>query len=169
MASGDGERVERLARERIAAAVDDAEPQGELLAASLGLPETARSRALAVKRGPGRPPGARNRRSESLAQQVERLFGSPVLRAAALAMMPVDELAAALGCKPFEAVQEQRLWLGMLLPYVASRMPIAVDVTNHKVVQLTIVDADGAALAVDGGAVEIVPFQGVSDGADEAV
>ena len=164
--------VDAVARARIADAVDDVSPQGELLAvqASLGLPVTVASEALVAKRGPGRPVGARNKRTESLAAQVERLFGNPVMRAAALASMPVDELAAALGCKPLEAVQEQRLWLAMMLPYVAARMPIAVDVTNHKVVSLTIVDG-----VPDGGTgdaseiVGVVEFQRVSDGADEPV
>lgn len=57
MASDVPDLVDALARDRIAAAVEDVEPQGELLALqqSLGLPVTEASRAMAAKRGPGRP------------------------------------------------------------------------------------------------------------------
>lgn len=168
------DRIDAIARSRISDAVDEACPQGELLAVmdDLGLPENVDVvlvRELQERRRAGRPPGARNRRSESLAAQVERLFGNPVLRAAALATMPVQELAAALGCKPFEALQEQRLWLSTVLPYVAARMPIAVDVTNHRVVNLTIVDGTEAVEHDASDVVEVVDYQRVSDEPDAAV
>ena len=161
MPVGQDDRIDAIARDQIREAIDDAEPQRELVAlqAELGLPETLKLAALREKRGPGRPAGARNRRTESLATQVERLFGNPVLRAAALAMMPVEDLAISLGVRTIDALQEQRLWLAMVLPYVAARMPIAVDVTNQKVVHLTIVD--GEAESVEDQQVIVVPVDAV--------
>ena len=133
----DDDRLDELARDRLAMTVAEEVRQGELLALEdqLGLPKRQEVRE---KRGPGRPPGARNKRTESLAAQVERLFGNPVLRAAALATMPIDEMVQQLGINALEAVQEQRLWLAMLLPYVAARMPVSDKVT--------VMNPDGSAL-----------------------
>jgi hypothetical protein len=168
------DRVDALARERIAAAVAEQCPQAEmveLLAVqdALGLPNQHQVEVLRERRKAGRPPGARNKRTETLTAQVDRLFGNPVLRAAALAMMPVDELAASLGVRPMEALQEQRLWLGLVLPFVAARMPIAVDVNNRQVVNLTIVDMPADGDGSQSSVVEVLEYQAVSEAPNETV
>ena len=132
--------LEDVARDQLGAAIEAVDGQGELLElrSSLGLPEAA----LPAPRRPGRPTGSRNKRAESLVAQAEHLFGSPVLRALAVAMMPIEELAKRLDIKPMEALQEQRLWLSTVLPYVAKRQPVAVDLSVTGEVEVrTIPDA----------------------------
>lgn len=118
--------------------VTDAWPtQGDLL----GLPAVPESAAAAIeRRKAGRPAGARNRRSEDVAEEVIARLGDPLLRQAAVATMDAEELAKRLGCTLLEAIQEQRLSAMLVLPYLHRKMPIAVDVRAQRVVQLTIVD-----------------------------
>ena len=54
------------------------------------------------------------------------------------------DLAALLGCSLFEAMQEKRLAAIGVLPYIAARQPIAIDLTRHNVVHLTIQEASEA-------------------------
>lgn len=55
-----------------------------------------RLRAQNAKRGPGRPLGSVNKRSEQLAKLVIQEFGDPVLGGAALYAMPLDQLCEML-------------------------------------------------------------------------
>ena len=137
---GDGTRT---AVEAVLAAGEDwdeAEPELDL---GLPAPTTAAGRTLVEeRRGPGRPKGARNKRT---AQTVERLlsrFEDPRAVLLAIAQTPVDELAATLGCSALQALQERRLAAIGVLPYVAQRQPISVDVTNRQVVHLTIIEGE---------------------------
>jgi hypothetical protein len=54
--------------------------------------------------------------------------------------MPVEELAASLGCSRLEAWAEIRQCATALAPYLHSRAPIAVNLTDHKRYTLVIVD-----------------------------
>ncbi len=131
-----------IGAERVAAVMS---PQGEFL----GLPKLQPDQALAVTRKrAGRPVGARNRRAEEVAAFVIRRLGDPLLHQAAIATMDVVELAARRGCSALEAGQEKRLAAMVVLPYLHRRKPLAVDLTNHRVVHLTITDG-GAASAPD--------------------
>jgi len=161
--------LEQVAQERVDAAVDQ---QFDLL----GLPplDPANSRhASVIQRKAGRPPGARNRRQEDVARWVVEQLGDPLVRQAAIAAMPVEELAARLGCSVYEAFQEQRLAAALVLPYVHQRQAIAVDVRNTKVVHLTIVEGVSVPVEPDGmtifGDVEIVENQQDSEGDHEPV
>lgn len=125
------------------------------------------------KRPVGRPPGRRNVRTQRIAEFILSTVGDPAVELARMGMLGVDNLAAALGCSRAEAIVEKRLCLIAVLPYVHSRMPIAVDVRDHKVVSLTIVEgptsgsdaANDAGITVLDGVAEIVANQGVDDGA----
>lgn len=98
----------------------------------------------------GRPPGARNKRTLEMAQYLLSRYRSPLEGLLALANARVDELAVSLGCTKFEAMQEKRLAWMAALPYCHSKMPIAVDVTNRKIVRLIIEDdGDGAVMEGD--------------------
>lgn len=137
----------------------------------VGLPQTPKLVAVRERRAKaGRPPGARNKREEAVAAWVLERIGDPLLAQAAVAVMPVEELAAAAGCTVMEALVERRLAAAVVLPYLHSRRPLDVQVSEHKVVRLTIVDGTG-----DGGggdAVEIVGVvenQEVGGGDDGAV
>jgi hypothetical protein len=169
MASGDrAAEIEAVGADRAAAVMEPQPDFGELLGLP-AVPETAQAR---LARRPGRPAGARNKRAEALAVELERRFGSALLRAYAIATMPTDELAARLGCHPIEALQEQRLQLQVAAPYVYQRQPLAVQ-HSGQVVHLTLGEVpapptvDGASLGL--GVVETVENQDVGEDDDAAV
>lgn len=173
MPSGDRQaEIEAAAAERAAAVM---EPQPDF-SALLGLPplnEALPAQAAIAKRSAGRPVGARNKRSEALAAEVERRFGNAIVRGYALASMPADQLAAQAGCTLLEALQEQRLWLQTVAPYVHQKLPLDV---NHKgqMVTLTIgavatAGREGQSQAVALGAVQVLENQEVAEGDDAPV
>lgn len=88
----------------------------------------------------GRPAGARNRRTVEMANYLLSRYRSPLEGLAQIAEMDVDLLAKTIGCSKMEALQEQRLCRIALLPYLHSKMPFAVDITNHKIIHLHIGD-----------------------------
>ena len=159
----------------IAAVLDAADPtatppadEGEQLDL-LGLPSVRPGHQVEPYRGRGRPPGSRNRRTVEWARYLLGQYSSPLEVLAQIATARVDALVAQLGCSAIEALGEKRLAAIALLPFVHSRMPIAVDVTDRRVVQLTIVDgAVSAAAGEDPGLtariVEVLENQGVDDG-----
>jgi hypothetical protein len=90
------------------------------------------------RRGPGRPPGARNKRTQEWAEFLLARNASPLEVLMQIANARVDDLARQLGCKRLEALQEKRLAAIALVPYLHQKMPLAVDLTNRNVVYLTI-------------------------------
>lgn len=115
----------------------------------LDLPDTPAVRNALEKRI-GRPPGARNRRTVEMVKYLLSRYVSPLEFLAQTWSTPDEVLAAQLECKKLEARQERRLAAAMALPFVHQKMPIAVDVTNTKVVYLTIVEeADTGAGALE--------------------
>jgi hypothetical protein len=116
---------------------DDEEIQLEL--EQLGLPVNAKVVAIRERTGkPGRRKGSRNRRTEAMAQYLLAKYRHPLERLAQIYSAPTEELAASLGCTKLEALAEQRLSIIAALPYVQPKLPLAVDLTNHKVITLTI-------------------------------
>lgn len=134
----------------------------------LGLPDVPARHPLAgvVASRPGRPAGARNRRSEDVAAYVIERLGDPLIRQAAVATMALDDLMARTGMSAAEALAEQRLAAALVLPYLHRRMPLAVDFTDHKIVHLTI--NRGSATAASTVA-EIVEDQPLIEGDPDAV
>lgn len=154
---------EAAARRRLDAAL---RLQDELLP----LPQTERVQTLRKRRKAGRPPGARNRRSEDVARFVIERIGDPLLVQAMVACMPAEELAAAAGWSVGEAIAEKRLAAGLVLPYLHRRQPLAVDLTDHRVVYLTVSAGAPARVAEDGAQVlEVVEYQQVAEGEGDAV
>lgn len=116
----------------------------------------------------GRPAGKRNLRNQRVADFVLATVGDPLIELTRMAMLPVEHLAAALGCSKAEAFAEKRLCAMGALPYLHQRQAIAVDVTNRSVVHLTISDHfsggdAGEAMTINAGLAEIVENQGVGD------
>ncbi len=126
----------------LARALDEADDQEDEQFGLFAEPETegGRLKVQHVRRGPGRPPGARNKRTERTVQWLLARHKDPVEGLLQIADMHPADLAAMLSCTMLEAVQEQRLCRRDALPYVKQRMPLAVDVTNRQVVYLTISD-----------------------------
>jgi hypothetical protein len=128
----------------------------------LGLPE--RGSSPAPRRGPGRPAGARNRRTQEWVEYLQSRYASPLEVLAQIATAPIAELAKALGCKPLEALQEKRQAAIALAPFLHQRQAIAVDVTNRREVRLIIETGGELELADDRAEfVEIVQNQGDTD------
>ena len=96
----------------------------------LGLPQTAALVDLQARRGPGRPAGARNRRTTEFADYLLSRYASPMEVLAQVAVARVDELAAQLGCTKLEALQEKRLAAIALVPYLHQKQPLAVNLPN---------------------------------------
>jgi hypothetical protein len=65
--------------------------------------------APTAKRGPGRPLGSVNKRSEKLAKLVIQEFGDPVLGAASLYAQPLDQLCEMLLVADGSAERDQRM------------------------------------------------------------
>jgi hypothetical protein len=131
------------------------EPEEEIeqvdLLQSLGAPVTSNVLKLrAAKRiGPGRPAGSRNRRTVEMANYLLSKYTSPLEVLAQIATAPIDELSASLSCTKLEALQEKRLAAIALKDHLHSKMPVAVDVTNTKIIHLTITE-DAPVAANDG-------------------
>lgn len=160
--------VRQEAEQRALAAV---EPQPALFDdADLGLPASVALAGLQDRRrGPGRPPGSRNRRAEDAARTCIELLGDPLVMLVALAMTPVDELVAA-GLTVHEAIVEKRQSARDALPYLHQRKPQAIDVTGLQVVHLTIGDVPGGGgEVVEIAAADFVEIQQVSEGAPAPV
>lgn len=134
--------------------IDEETEQLELL----GIEPGAVVKALRERRSKtGRPPGARNKRTVAMANYLLSRYTSPLEVLAQIATARIDELSVAMGCTKLEAMQEKRLAALGLLPYLHQKQPVAVDVTERKVVNLTIViDEDtGAGGHVDDDVVTI--------------
>lgn len=155
---------ERAALE-IALSDDDDEEQLGLF----GEPLTeAGLRRAPERRGPGRPAGSRNKRTERTIVRLLARHKDPREVLLEIAEANVYDLAALLQCSLFEAAQEKRLAAIGVLPYVAQKQPLAVDVTNRQVVHLTI-NEGAVTVGEDGGVgftarvIENVQYQEVSD------
>jgi hypothetical protein len=128
-----GEAVERW-REENREADEEAQQFG-----LFGVPETEEGRAKLVsyRRGPGRPPGSRNRRTERTVAFLLSRHRDPREVLMEIAEANVADLSALLGCSLFEAMQEKRLAAIGVLPYVAARITPEV-LNDNRVINLTI-------------------------------
>lgn len=112
------------------------EPQATQLALypadQLGaLPQDPGARQAQLRRGPGRPPGALNRKTQDWAQLIVRKYRSPLIFLAEVYSRRVGDLAAELGCKPIEALEIQRRAASELAPYLHGKMPVQVEVKGN--------------------------------------
>jgi hypothetical protein len=78
--------------------------------------------------GAGRPRGSRNIASKKRLELFQRIAGDPLLQSARLLAMPLDDLAAMLGCTRVEAAKFQQAERALALPYVASKRPVEMEV-----------------------------------------
>lgn len=116
------------------------EPEQIDLEDLLGLPKAPVSPGSAPGGEPrrGRPPGSRNRRTVQWCEFILRRYASPLEVLAQMTVAPIDELRAALGCTALEAFQEKRHAATALAPFLHQRQPLALNITERKVVYLTI-------------------------------
>ncbi len=133
----------------------------------LGLPQ--RGIVTPVYRGVGRPPGSRNKRTERWAEFLLSRYESPLEVLVQMANAPVAALAEQLGCSALEAFQEKRQAAIAAAPYLHQRMPLAVDVTDRKVLNLVIVDHAPAADGDGEAILEVMGNQGLGEPPDGPV
>jgi hypothetical protein len=115
----------------------------------LGLPRPTTNRAREIVErhaGPGRPQGSRNKMTEHTAQYLLKQYRDPRAVLLQIAQTPVEVLVSSLKCTPIQALQEKRLAAIGVLPYVAKKQPLDVNLEHHKSFSLTIIHGD-----VEGG------------------
>lgn len=101
-------------------------------------------------RGPGRPPGARNRRTLDLIEYMGALgYRMPPLVLAETYSRPVDELAKELDISKGEAFKLQLAAAQALLPYTAQKQPIAIQIDSRGRMML-VIEQPGSADAAAG-------------------
>lgn len=133
--------IQAAAREARAPAADveELELPGLALAAvgaaARGQGEATPERA---ERKGGRPPGARNKRTEAWVQFILARYRSPLIALAETYSRPVEELARELCCSRLDAFREQIRAAAELLPYIHQKLPQALQIEGKGVVALTI-------------------------------
>lgn len=90
------------------------------------------SKTLRERRGPGRPPGSPNKRTADLRRFILARYKHPVIAAAEIFSMSVDELAAALNCDKRDAVLVQVRCAEFVAPYIEAKMPQRVAITDDR-------------------------------------
>jgi hypothetical protein len=104
----------------------------------LPLGNKAAEKNLAVARGRGRPPGAKNKNTEQWRDYILSRYSSPLEALAFTVSMPLDELAKTLSCPKVEAFKIQMMAATQLAPYLHQKMPLALDTGNAGLVHLTL-------------------------------
>jgi len=88
--------------------------------------------------GPGRPRGSVNRTTRDLVRLIEATGRHPILAMAEIVATPIDVIARTLGCKKIEAAEYHRKVMSDLAPYVAQRLPLAVQISGANAGMLVI-------------------------------
>jgi len=126
-------------------------------------------------RGRGRPPGAKNKSTEAMAEYLLTRHSSPLEGMARLAGANLYELAAEFGATSPEFDQLYRLAKLQLeasvalAPYLHSKQPVAIDAGEHGLVSLTLMVSEGTAQALmpgDGArdvTVEVIELESVEN------
>lgn len=102
--------------------------------------------SAAERRGPGRPPGARNRRTEEWVDYVLGQYRSPLVVLAEIYSRPIAQLVTEIGCTREDALKIQIQAARELAPYVHQKRPLAVNVNASGVIQLVLETPSSAPL-----------------------
>lgn len=89
-------------------------------------------------RGAGRPPGAKNRRTQEMADYLLSRYQSPLVALAETYSRNVRDLAKELACDKLEAFKLQIAAAKELAPYLHQKLPIAIDTGEKGLIHLTI-------------------------------
>lgn len=123
----------------------------------------------------GRPPGARNKRTEDLAAYILGRHRHPIVAAAEIVDTPIPALAQALCCDRLEAAQYQRQCMEFVARYTLQAMPQAIRVDGATAGQLMVINMQaprpgeaGALLSAHGLDMVIQGNQEVSEAAADA-
>lgn len=100
-----------------------------------------------VPNGRGRPRGSVNRTTADMVKLIQSTGRHPLLAMAEIVATPINVIAETLGCTMLEAATYHRQVMSDLAPYVAQRMPLALQVegANAGTLNLVINAVAGAA------------------------
>lgn len=135
------------------------------------LPDDSDEGKAGTKRGPGRPPGAQNRATESFRRFVRARFGDPFLKLMEMAFSDPKVLCTVLGAPSvWEVAKQQQEWRRWLMPYLHSAMPQELKVSAKGYLAVAIGATPGALPAGDqvhetdpfAALLEMMPNQGLS-------
>ena len=88
--------------------------------------------------GRGRPKGSKSRTTQQLIKLISETGRHPVLAMAEIVSTPIDAIARTLGCTKLEAAEYHRKVMSDLAPYVAQRLPQAVQISGANAGMLMI-------------------------------
>lgn len=92
-----------------------------------------------IKRaGPGRPRGSQNRTTRDLVKLIESTGRHPILAMAEIVATPIDVIARTLNCTKLEAAEYHRKVMSDLAPFVAQKLPTAVQIAGANAGMLVI-------------------------------
>lgn len=86
----------------------------------------------------GRPPGAKNKRTDDMVRYLQQFGTDPLVGAMILQSEPPEVLAERWGCKVIDVVDRQLRSRELLAPFLHSKKPVAVDMTFTGVADLMI-------------------------------
>ena len=115
---------------------DDAE-QLPLLPVQGATPAAAQD-AGGADRGPGRPRGSRNRRTEAWQDYLLGQYTSPLESLARIVSRPLAELRAELHCSWLDAAKLQLQAAKELAPYIHQKLPQAIELDSDALMFLAI-------------------------------
>lgn len=93
----------------------------------------------------GRPPGARNKRTEAWLEWFGARYRMPLEMLGQMISRDKEVLAKELGCSKLDAFKLQCEAARALLPYCHQKQPVAVQIDGASLVQLIIEDPAGLA------------------------
>ena len=143
------------------------EQLGLFPAAAIGeLPAAAVDRQAALRRGPGRPAGAVNKRTAAMADYLLKRYPSPLQALAETYSRSVHDLAAELGCSRLEAFQLQVRAATELAPYRHGKMPVSIDLNSNNIPMIMMADPaafTGGSDQAEHTLSDLVEYQEVTD------
>ncbi len=95
-----------------------------------------------ARKGPGRPPGALNKRTADMVAYLRARYRDPLTMLAETYSRSAKALALELGCTLLEAFKLQQEAVRLMLPYMHSKQPIAVDLTKTDRLIINIWDGE---------------------------
>lgn len=129
-----------------------------------------------ARRGPGRPPGAKNKNTEAWREYLLSKYRNPLEVLAQTYSCSIEQLARALGKTTAltfdQAVELYKLQITAakeLAPYLNQKMPMAVEAGENGLIQLVINQAGAAAAGVENASGEAITILNTPDEENQLV